>query len=336
MRLPSALQIKPVGFTVHAIVTTSDLELSPSRVDFGYCTVYEAIRTQVSLCNHSLLPQEFGFVGLPKVPRVVRAGGLGPGLLPRVQAPEPLPDSTLTSRHLGRGLSLAVPLLIPAAPSPPHPASLALCPPAAPSGSRVLSPPFLPGLLPASPCRAAKTRPRPGCPHSSGATPPRTPLPTHIYADTVTHTDTLTHICVHMHADTYTLISTCARMHADAHSHIYTLTYTQVLTCMQTHTHRHARTPPSHTHSSAHMITYTGAHAHVTHLHTCSHTHIHTGSHTATPRPHARPRRLPVALPSRSLGFRCGIHGLLSASLWTSSPVTGSGPSCRWKLCNSM
>lgn len=64
--LPST-QTKPVGFTVHAIVTTSDLELRPSMVDFGHCTVYEAIRTSISLCNHSLLPQEFGFVGLPKV-----------------------------------------------------------------------------------------------------------------------------------------------------------------------------------------------------------------------------------------------------------------------------
>ena len=47
MGLPSALQIKPVGFTVHAIVTTSDLELSPAGLDFGYCTIYEAIRTEV-------------------------------------------------------------------------------------------------------------------------------------------------------------------------------------------------------------------------------------------------------------------------------------------------
>ncbi|VTJ66983.1 Hypothetical predicted protein [Marmota monax] len=59
-------QIKPVGFTVQAIVTTSDLELSPSELDFGHCTIYEAIRAEIVLYNHSLLPQEFGFVGLPK------------------------------------------------------------------------------------------------------------------------------------------------------------------------------------------------------------------------------------------------------------------------------
>ncbi|XP_057355599.1 cilia- and flagella-associated protein 74 isoform X3 [Manis pentadactyla] len=70
-------QIKPVGFTVHAIVTTSDLELKPPEVDFGYCTIYEAIRTQVSLCNHSLLPQEFGFVGLPKFVDIQPNDGFG-------------------------------------------------------------------------------------------------------------------------------------------------------------------------------------------------------------------------------------------------------------------
>ncbi|XP_060140144.1 cilia- and flagella-associated protein 74 isoform X1 [Globicephala melas] len=77
MTIRVADQIKPVGFTVHAIVTTSDLELSPSGVDFGYCTIYEAIRTQVSLCNHSLLPQEFGFVRLPKFVDIQPNDGFG-------------------------------------------------------------------------------------------------------------------------------------------------------------------------------------------------------------------------------------------------------------------
>ncbi|XP_006161420.1 cilia- and flagella-associated protein 74 [Tupaia chinensis] len=70
-------QIKPLEFTVHAIVTTSDLEVSPSEVDFGYCTVYEAIRTEISLHNHSLLPQEFGFVGVPKFVDIQPNDGFG-------------------------------------------------------------------------------------------------------------------------------------------------------------------------------------------------------------------------------------------------------------------
>lgn len=75
--LPSTLQAKPVGFTVHAVVTTSDLEMKPSELDFGHCTIYEAVRTEVDLCNHSLLPQEFGFVGLPKVSPWSGTGGTG-------------------------------------------------------------------------------------------------------------------------------------------------------------------------------------------------------------------------------------------------------------------
>nr|XP_021511218.1 cilia- and flagella-associated protein 74 isoform X1 [Meriones unguiculatus] len=70
-------QIKPVGFTVQAIVTTSDLELCPSEINFGYCTIYEAIRTQISLSNLSLLPQEFGFVGLPKYVDIQPNDGFG-------------------------------------------------------------------------------------------------------------------------------------------------------------------------------------------------------------------------------------------------------------------
>ncbi|ERE83315.1 hypothetical protein H671_2g6798 [Cricetulus griseus] len=70
-------QIKPVGFTVQAIVTTSDLEISPEEINFGYCTIYEAIRTEISLSNHSLLPQEFGFVGLPKYVDIQPNDGFG-------------------------------------------------------------------------------------------------------------------------------------------------------------------------------------------------------------------------------------------------------------------
>lgn len=60
-------QAKKVNFTVHAIVTTSDLEISPAQINFGYCTIYEAVQANVILTNKSILPQEFGFVGLPEV-----------------------------------------------------------------------------------------------------------------------------------------------------------------------------------------------------------------------------------------------------------------------------
>ncbi|XP_049986089.1 cilia- and flagella-associated protein 74 isoform X3 [Alexandromys fortis] len=70
-------QNKPVGFTVQAVVTTSDLEISPLEINFGYCTIYEAIRTEISLSNLSLLPQEFGFVGLPKYVDIQPNDGFG-------------------------------------------------------------------------------------------------------------------------------------------------------------------------------------------------------------------------------------------------------------------
>ncbi|XP_062049239.1 LOW QUALITY PROTEIN: cilia- and flagella-associated protein 74 [Lepus europaeus] len=70
-------QVKPVGFTVHAVVTTSDLEMTPSQLDFGHCTIYEAVRAEIDLFNHSLLPQEFGFVGLPKFVDIQPNDGFG-------------------------------------------------------------------------------------------------------------------------------------------------------------------------------------------------------------------------------------------------------------------
>ncbi|KAM4885882.1 cilia- and flagella-associated protein 74 [Sylvia borin] len=66
-----------VNFTVHAIVTTSDLEISPAQINFGYCTIYEAVQANVILTNKSILPQEFGFVGLPEFVEVQPNDGFG-------------------------------------------------------------------------------------------------------------------------------------------------------------------------------------------------------------------------------------------------------------------
>ncbi|XP_045404684.1 cilia- and flagella-associated protein 74 isoform X2 [Lemur catta] len=70
-------QTKPVGFTVHAVVTASDLELSPAELDFGCCTVCEAVRAEVSLRSLSLLPQDFGFGRLPKCVDIQPGDGFG-------------------------------------------------------------------------------------------------------------------------------------------------------------------------------------------------------------------------------------------------------------------
>ncbi|KAM6241195.1 cilia- and flagella-associated protein 74 isoform 2-T2 [Porphyrio hochstetteri] len=66
-----------VHVTVRAIVTTSDLEISPARIDFGYCTIYEAVQATITLTNKSILPQEFGFVGLPEFVEIQPNDGLG-------------------------------------------------------------------------------------------------------------------------------------------------------------------------------------------------------------------------------------------------------------------
>uniref|UniRef100_A0A8D0GUN6 Cilia and flagella associated protein 74 n=1 Tax=Sphenodon punctatus TaxID=8508 RepID=A0A8D0GUN6_SPHPU len=70
-------QTKPVEFTVHAIVTTSDFEISPTEVNFGYCTIYEAVQTTITLMNKAILPQEFGFVGLPEFVEIQPNDGFG-------------------------------------------------------------------------------------------------------------------------------------------------------------------------------------------------------------------------------------------------------------------
>ncbi|XP_009887976.1 PREDICTED: uncharacterized protein CFAP74 [Charadrius vociferus] len=81
LEVPVAILIvdkaKKVNFTVHAIVTTSDLEISPAQINFGYCTIYEAVQANVKLTNKSILPQEFGFVGLPEFVEIQPNDGLG-------------------------------------------------------------------------------------------------------------------------------------------------------------------------------------------------------------------------------------------------------------------
>ncbi|XP_036435612.1 LOW QUALITY PROTEIN: cilia- and flagella-associated protein 74 [Colossoma macropomum] len=70
-------QVRPVPFTVHAVVTTSDLEFDCTEVDFGHCSVFESVQTSIRLTNHSLLPQDFGFVGIPKFIDVQPNDGFG-------------------------------------------------------------------------------------------------------------------------------------------------------------------------------------------------------------------------------------------------------------------
>ncbi|XP_062855274.1 cilia- and flagella-associated protein 74 [Trichomycterus rosablanca] len=77
LNIQVADQVKPVPFTVHAVVTTSDLKFDCTEVDFGHCSVSESVRTSVHLTNCSLLPQDFGFVGIPKFIDIQPNDGFG-------------------------------------------------------------------------------------------------------------------------------------------------------------------------------------------------------------------------------------------------------------------
>ncbi|XP_051950044.1 cilia- and flagella-associated protein 74 [Xyrauchen texanus] len=70
-------QVRPVEVMVHAVVTSSDLQFDRIDVDFGHCSIYESVQTTVRLTNCSLLPQEFGFVGVPKFIDVQPNDGFG-------------------------------------------------------------------------------------------------------------------------------------------------------------------------------------------------------------------------------------------------------------------
>lgn len=61
------VQVKPIQFTVQAVVTYSDLQFDLSEVDFGYCPINQSVKSRVHLINLSLLPQDFGFVGVQEV-----------------------------------------------------------------------------------------------------------------------------------------------------------------------------------------------------------------------------------------------------------------------------
>uniref|UniRef100_A0A3P8YNH1 Cilia and flagella associated protein 74 n=1 Tax=Esox lucius TaxID=8010 RepID=A0A3P8YNH1_ESOLU len=70
-------QVQPVPFILHAVITSSDLHFDRTEVDFGYCSIYESVKTSVCLTNLSLLPQDFGFLGIPQFMDVQPNNGFG-------------------------------------------------------------------------------------------------------------------------------------------------------------------------------------------------------------------------------------------------------------------
>ena len=56
-----------MDFTVKGNLTETKLEFSPAELDFGSCSVCDAVVSQLQVYNNSDLPQEIGFVNLPTV-----------------------------------------------------------------------------------------------------------------------------------------------------------------------------------------------------------------------------------------------------------------------------
>ncbi|XP_059190214.1 cilia- and flagella-associated protein 74 [Centropristis striata] len=82
MTMQVAGQVKPVHFTVQAVVTSSDLQFDQLEVDFGFCSIYQSVKSSVRLTNLSLLPQDFGFLAVPEFIEVQPNDGFGT-LLPQ-------------------------------------------------------------------------------------------------------------------------------------------------------------------------------------------------------------------------------------------------------------
>ncbi|XP_027868908.1 cilia- and flagella-associated protein 74 isoform X1 [Xiphophorus couchianus] len=82
MTVQVAGQVRPAQYTIHAIVTSSDLQFDHTEVDFGHCSICHFVRTTVCLTNMSILPQDFGFVAVPEYIEVQPYDGFGT-LLPQ-------------------------------------------------------------------------------------------------------------------------------------------------------------------------------------------------------------------------------------------------------------
>ena len=81
MRLPikvvGANQVLPVKFSMLAVFTVNAVTFTPPMFDFGNVFHKSGSRVTVIMENHSLLPQQFSFVRLPKEIQIVTDNGTG-------------------------------------------------------------------------------------------------------------------------------------------------------------------------------------------------------------------------------------------------------------------
>ena len=81
MRIPikvvGANQVLPVKFSILCVFSVSALTFKPQQIDFGNVFNENAASVMVMMENHSLLPQRFSFVRLPKEVTVKTDAGTG-------------------------------------------------------------------------------------------------------------------------------------------------------------------------------------------------------------------------------------------------------------------
>ena len=81
MRIPikvtGASQVLPAKFSILAVFTVNAVTFTPPLVDFGNVFHRNASRVSVIMENHSLLPQQFSFVRLPKEISIATDDGTG-------------------------------------------------------------------------------------------------------------------------------------------------------------------------------------------------------------------------------------------------------------------
>ena len=67
----------PVKFHILCCFSVNAVTFNPPQIDFGNVFNQSAAKVMVEMENHSLLPQQFSFVRLPKEISVKTMGGTG-------------------------------------------------------------------------------------------------------------------------------------------------------------------------------------------------------------------------------------------------------------------
>ncbi|CAH8828023.1 unnamed protein product [Trichobilharzia szidati] len=70
-------QTNKLQLMIDAVITTTDLSLSPNPINFGWTEIHETVISRLSITNHSLLPQNFGIVEMPEFVEVQPNDGFG-------------------------------------------------------------------------------------------------------------------------------------------------------------------------------------------------------------------------------------------------------------------